>query len=70
MGLRWPGLYFRQFEKHLPQPEIKSTHLIHLEINFNPTLVVFHYFDPQSFTENLFLSKLLPIVLHYFIIIG
>ena len=42
MGLRWPGLYFRQFEKHLPQPEIKSTHLIHLEINFNPTLVVFH----------------------------
>ena len=27
-------------------------------------------FDPESFTENLFLSKLLPILLHYFIIFG
>ena len=37
MGPRWPGHYFSQFEKRLPQPEIKSTHLIHLEIRFNPT---------------------------------
>ena len=37
MGLHWPGLYFRQFEKRLPQPEIKSTRPIHLEIHFNPT---------------------------------
>ena len=37
MGLRWPGLYFRQFEKCLPQPETKSTRPIHLEIHFNPT---------------------------------
>ena len=37
MEPRWPGQYFSQFEKRLPQPEIKSTHLIHLEIRFNPT---------------------------------
>ena len=37
MGLHWPGLYFCQFEKRLPQPEIKSTRPIHLEIHFNPT---------------------------------
>ena len=38
MGLHWPGLYFCQFERCLPQPEIKSTRQIHLEIHFNPTL--------------------------------
>ena len=37
MGQRWPGQYFSQFEKRLPQPEIKSTRPIHLEIRFNPT---------------------------------
>ena len=37
MGPRWPGHYFCQFEKRLPQPEIKSTRPIHLEIHFNPT---------------------------------
>ena len=37
LGPRWPGYYFSQFEKRLPQPEIKSTRPIHLEIRFNPT---------------------------------
>ena len=37
MGPRWPGHYFCQFEKRLPQPEIKYTRPIHLEIRFNPT---------------------------------
>ena len=37
MGPCWPGQYFSQFEKRLPQPEIKSTRPIHLEIRFNPT---------------------------------
>ena len=37
MGLRWHGHYFCQFEKYLPQPKIKYTHPIHLEIHFNPT---------------------------------
>ena len=37
MGLRWPGHYFSQFEKCLPQPKIKSTRLIQVEIHFNPT---------------------------------
>ena len=37
MEPRWPGQYFSQFEKRLPQPEIKSTRPIHLEIRFNPT---------------------------------
>ena len=36
MGPRWPGHYFCQFEKRLPQPEIKSTHWTCLEIHFNP----------------------------------
>ena len=36
LGPRWPGHYFCQFEKRLPQPEIKSTCRIHLEIRFNP----------------------------------
>ena len=62
MGPRWPGHYFSQFEKRLPQPEIKSTRPIHLEIRFNSTVS----FDPLPFTENLFLS----ILLHYFIICG
>lgn len=35
MGPHWPGHYFSQFEKCLPQPEIKCTHWIHLEICFN-----------------------------------
>ena len=35
MGPRWPGHYFCQFEKRLPQPEIKCTRRIHLEIRFN-----------------------------------
>ena len=37
MGPRWPGLYFCEFEKRLPQPEIKPTRPIQLEIRFNPT---------------------------------
>ena len=37
MGPRWPGHYICQFEKRLPQPEIKHTRPIHLEIRFNPT---------------------------------
>ena len=36
MGPRWPGHYFCQFEKRLPQPEIKSTRQIRLKIRFNP----------------------------------
>ena len=35
MWPRWPGHYFCQFEKRLPQPEIKCTRRIHLEIRFN-----------------------------------
>ena len=68
MRSRWPGHYFCRFEKRLPQPEIKSTRPIHLEIRFRflPSVS----FDPRSFTENLFLSKLLLILLHYFIIFG
>ena len=46
--------YFCQFEKRLPQPEIKSTRRIHLEIPFTLACVSF---DPRSFTENLFCSK-------------
>ena len=57
MRPRWPGHYFSQFEKRLPQPEIKST---------LPSVS----FDPRSFIENLFLSKLLLTLLHYFIIFG
>ena len=34
MGICWPGHYFSQFDKHLPQPEIKCMHWIHLEIHF------------------------------------
>ena len=67
MGPHGPGHYFCQFEKPLPQPEIKSMHRIHLEICFSPAFVSFH---PWSFTENLILGKLLPILLHYFIILG
>ena len=36
MWPHWPGHYFCQFEKRLPQPEIKSTRQIHLEIRFSP----------------------------------
>ena len=36
MAPRWPGQYFCQFEKRLPQPEIKSTRWIQLKIRFNP----------------------------------
>ena len=36
MGLRWPGHYFCQFEKRLPQPEIKPMRRMHLEIRFKP----------------------------------
>ena len=36
MWPHWPGHYFCQFEKRLPQPEIKSTRQKHLEIRFNP----------------------------------
>ena len=36
MWPHWPGHYFCQFEKRLPQLEIKSTRQIHLEIRFNP----------------------------------
>ena len=35
MRPRWPGHYFCQFEKSLPQPEIKWTRRLHLEIRFN-----------------------------------
>ena len=55
MGPRWPGHYFCQFENSLPQPKIKWTHQLHLEICFNLPSVSF---NPRSFTENLFLSKL------------
>ena len=47
------------FEKRLPQPEIKGTRRIHLEISFNLPIVLL---DFQSFTENLFLSMLLLIL--------
>ena len=35
MGMRWPWHYFCQFEKRSPQPEIKCTRRIHLEIRLN-----------------------------------
>ena len=35
MGPRWPGHYFYQFEERLPQPQIKCTRRIHLEVRFN-----------------------------------
>ena len=35
MGPCWPGHYFCQSEKRLPQHEIKCTRRIHLEIRFN-----------------------------------
>ena len=35
MGPRWPGHYFCQFEKRLPQPKIKCTRPIHQEFRFN-----------------------------------
>ena len=62
-ALTWT-LYFFQFEKHLPQPEIKSTRQIHLEIRLILPSVSF---GPRSFTENLFLSKVLLILFQYFI---
>ena len=62
-ALTWT-IYFFLFEKHLPQPEIKSTRRIHLEIRFILPSVSF---GPRSFTENLFLSKVLLILFHYFI---
>ena len=68
MGPCCPGQYFCQFEKCLPQPEIKSTRRMHLEIRFNPAYGV--SFDLRSLTENLFLIKLLLILLHDFIIFG
>ena len=50
---------FCQFEKRLPQPEIKGTRRIHPEIRFNLPSVLL---DFQSFIENLFLSMLLLIL--------
>ena len=43
MGPRWPGHYFCQFEKRLPQPEIKPTRPIH-DTSRNPLqfYLVFH----------------------------
>ena len=35
IGPHLPGHYFCQFEKRLPQTEIKCTRRIHLEIRFN-----------------------------------
>ena len=35
MGPRWTGRYSCQFEKHLPEPEIKCSRPIHLEIRVN-----------------------------------
>ena len=58
---------FCQFEKRLPQPEIKGTRRIHPEIRFNLPSVLL---DFQSFIENLFLSMLLLILWYYFIIFG
>ena len=67
MGPRWPGHYFWEFEKLLPQPEIKSTRRIHLEIGFNPTWC---FIRSSIFYWKSLLSKLLLILLHYFIIFG
>ena len=53
MWPRWPGHYFCQFEKSLPQPEIKWTRRLHLEIRFSLSVS----FDPRYFTENLFLEN-------------
>ena len=41
MGPRWPGHYFCQFEKRLPQPEIEPKRRIHLK-NPLPSCLVFH----------------------------
>ena len=46
MRMRWPDHYFCKFEKRFPQPEIKCTHLIHLEILFNLTLSSIFYRKP------------------------
>ena len=67
MGPRWPGRFFSQFEKRLPQPEIKGTRRIHLEIHLN---LASFFIQTQFFSENLFLSKLVLILKHHFIIFG
>ena len=56
MGPHWPGHYFCHFEKSLPQPEIKWTR--RLDVENSASILPCVSFDPQSFTENLFLSKL------------
>ena len=66
-ALTWT-LYFFQFEKHLPQREIKSTRRIHLEIRFNILPSV--SFGPRSFTENLLLSKVLLIISLFYHVFG
>ena len=50
---------FVSFEKRLPQPKIKGTRQIHLEICFNLPIVLL---DFQSFTGKLFMSMLLLIL--------
>ena len=51
MWPRWPGHYFCQFEKRLPQPEIKTTCRIHLEIRSNPAWCLIRCSIQQTFTH-------------------
>ena len=48
MRPRWPGHCFCQFEKRLPQPEIKSTRRIYQEIRCNPTWCFIILGDPGA----------------------
>ena len=68
MWPRWPGHYLCQFEKRLPQTR---NQIYASDTSRNPlqSCLMFHSIR-RSFTENLFLSKLLLILLHYLIVFG
>ena len=69
MGPRWPGHYFYQFEKRLPQTEIKCTRWINLEIRFNLALCFIRssiFYRKTSFWVNFnsFLDIILSTMIH------
>ena len=67
MGPRWPGNYLSSLESVYLNPKSNlRVGCIQKSASILPSVS----FDPRSFTENLFLSKLLLILLHYFIIFG
>ena len=67
MGPRWPAHYFCQIEKRLPQPEIRTTRRIHLEISFNLALC---FIRSSIFELKSIFEQTLLIVLHFFIVRG